>query len=476
MAKRKQTLILISVLCLILIAFAFFFAPAFQDRRVRSLSMQSIQESAGTYDSYFLSMFPITEFHEEDFRTYEALSLMKLSYTIPDYDTLKAFFVTLQGNAPIKKIYLGLDPAKLSGEQATELIAMLPDTVFSIFLYPRSLDQWKEIQESDSLLSAYHDLTVTLISLPLVKVYPFFAQEWVIANPDNYLTSNELKDDIDLRIYLYSLFANESRDCCIREEDAEILFDQFHELIVAAKEGAVFFPDLSSRKIVFLGDSVIGNFTDRRSIPAYLHDLAGAATYNCGWGGATATDTGLCCLHPVLDALISGNLQELPTDVQAYTGLSQLYAAETPSSLNSPDTVFVLHYGINDYYLGLPLETSDPLDTNSFAGAMRNGITRLKQAFPQASIVIILPNHIFTFENGTEVLSDHGMVYEDYIDTLSQIALDYNLPVLDAYHQIINGEKTYVHVDDNTHPNDYGRFQIAYALMHVIAEQPEAAD
>jgi len=476
-AKRKQRFLLSCLLFLLLFALLmlFFFAlPAMRRKQEKNAALLQIQEGASSHNAFFLSMYPIGGFSEEAFHTYEGLDLMKLSFTIPDYDMFLLCLEELQRSCPNpQKLYLGLDPLLLTKEQVSSIPAMFPNTDLSILLAPRSLEEWCGIKEIDASLAAYRSITDALTSQPRVKVYPFFAQEWVIANPENYINSMELREDISLRLFLYGLFEEETRDCRIRPEETEELFVQLRQLISDTASGTYAFPDLSSWKIVFIGDSVIGNFIDRRSIPAYLHDLAGATTYNCGWGGATAASVGTQSLEILLNGLIEGATESLPEESQAYIGLSEVRSRESQESLDDPHTLFVLHFGINDYYKGLPLDAADPLDTGSCSGAMRNGIERLRAAYPHARLLMILPNHVFLFGEGTEPMGEEGHVYEDYINALTEIAKAYQLPVLDDYHQIINSEKSYVHVDDGTHPNDYGRFQIAYALMRLIADQLE---
>ena len=422
-------------------------------------------------DGFFLSMFPIDGFSEEDFTTYEGITVKRSDHLYTDHQKMLKAFQLLSDHAyQPKMIYLGLDPDKITVQQAGELLSVFPDTTFKVFLKYRSILEWKTMDDYESLLSKYQDLTTFLASADNAKVYPFFAEEWIIADANNYQDNGGLKEDVSNRLFLYALFSEEERDCRILPGEVSDLFSRFRGLIKSIRSGEYGFQDLSDKSIIFIGDSVFGNFTDRRSIPVQLHNMSGADTFNCGWGGSRASYCDKSHFSYILDAILGAQPNLLPSDSQSFLGLTEFLSIKGSSALNSPDTVYVLHFGINDYISGAPVETEDPYDAYSLCGAMRAGIERLQSDCPDSRILIVIPNHLFAFERGTAVINEEAGVYENYIEGLIKVANEYHLPYLDDYHQIINSEKQATHVNDGVHPNDSGRFLIAYGLMHAIAK------
>lgn len=457
---------LLACLGILLLGFAIMAFMRYQNRD----SYDPLSDVSIADDAVFLSMFPIDGFREADFSTYEGISLSKVSHVFPDQESLDhALRMLAKNQYHPDLIYLGLDPARITPDQVNEMFSLFPAAGFKIYLENRPLSKWTELKDMEYVWKAYLNLTTFLASSPRAKVYPFFAQEWIIADAENYLPDGSLKEDVAQRVFLISLFSDSARDCQIQPEDVEELFAQFHALLQNAKTGSYRFLDLSDKNIIFLGDSIFGNYSDRRSIPEQLHAMSGANVFNCGWGGATAAQNGARSFPGMLEALLSGDLNTSPTDSQFHAGLTKYLSDNSLEDLNSPDTILVLHYGINDYIQGIPVETSDRHDPYSLCGSMRNGIEQIQELLPEASVIIVIPNHIFFFQEGTEILSEQGSIYEDYINGLIRVAAEYHLPTLDDYHDVINSKKQSVHVEDGIHPNDYGRFQIAYALMHAIS-------
>ena len=473
MKEKKSKIFIVSSAIIVLLAIILIVIcqmPAYREKERKAEAI--LQFATSSYDCVFLSMFPTDTFHAEDFLTYEARTIAMPDITIPDYETMYSFFQYLKEyKHEIKEMYLGLSPDRITAEQAESLVQMFPDTLFKVFPEWLPLKEWQSAKDADALTAKYQDMVYAMTHQPNALVYPFFSHEWIIADDTNYLKGSLLKEDVALRTYLLSLIGPEeaAHSFYARPDRVDELFAEFRAFLSVAETGEYFFPDLSDLEVVFLGDSIFGNYNDRRSIPGYVSNLSGAETYNLGWGGATASDRDGICLRPVLNALLSQDPSFLPKDSQAYAGLTK-YLLQARKSDKSRRLIFVLHFGINDYFEGVPISSDHPTDASTFSGALKNVVDQLQSAFPDAQVCLVVPNPIFAFQNGTEVINTaEGTTYADYAQSILDLARKEGLSCLDNYHDSHLEKTQWLYYADDIHPNDYGRYKIAYALMQLLA-------
>ena len=419
------------------------------------------------YNCVFLSMFPIDTFREEDFSYYRTDDVLLLKYEIPSYRILKRYLkdVKLSENE-LHSVYLGIDPRKVSASQILELHEAFPEVTFEIFPVYRRLSDWTKDWHFEKTYNAYLDLTEKLLDHDFIHVYSFFAQEWLIADDANYVKGNLLTERVAGKVYVY---ADVAHHCIFTKNNIANVFDSFNHLLIDAKENGYRFPDLSSWDVVMFGDSIIGNYVGHDSIPGLLSAMTGARTYNCGWGGAAASGTEASSGNSVINAYLTKDLSSIPAEIAARDGIQKRLEDESASS--GQNLLFVLHYGINDYLNGRPLDNAaDPLDAETFCGALRKMIETLRENRPDAKILLIAPNSITCFENGTRLLGETGTSLSDYADSVLRIASEYGLPVQDDYHDVISAEIAEDYLEDQLHPNEYGRYKITKELIRRISE------
>jgi len=420
------------------------------------------------YNCVFLSMFPIDTFQEEDFSYFRAEDVLKLTEVIPNYQTLKSCVkaVSSSGNE-VGTIYLGVDPLKVSAQQVLELQASLPGTSFEVIPTYRRLSQWLSDKRADAHFQAYRDFVEALQEKENVRVYSFFSQEWLIADDANYLSGLLLNESVAERIYIYS---DALHNCNFNRENTPTIFYEFEQLLQGAREHGYSFPDLSDWDIVFFGDSVMGNYVGHDSIPGLIRDLCNARTYNCGWNGATASGAEVSGGINVLNCYLSGDLTSLPTDSRTYLGLRERLEAEKQPS--GRKQLFVIHYGLNDYFQGKPIDNAaDPYDAETYCGAIRSMIETLKKQRPEARILLIAPNAVTCFDAGSRILGENGAPLADYVDALLQVADAYHLAIQNDYRDVLPPENAERFLDGEVHPNEYGRYKIAKALAELITVQ-----
>lgn len=433
------------------------------------------------YDSVFLSMYPITNYSEEDFATYRGIITLKSSYSIQDTSELNSFLdASFQSGNALSFVYLGFDPAKIWKEAKNnvarytsliettllDIIKSHPEVNFEILLSYPSLHYWRK--QTPEKLTAYIQAGQTLFSLVSEEanatVYFFGDQEWLIANPDNY--SDEMLTNTDVS---KTIMLNVGRDHSywLTPENVSQKFSSL-ETLFAKFKNLPDYPDYSDRTIVFFGDSVIGNYTGSLSIPGVVKSLTGAASFNCGYGGNSAAlgpDIPIS-LPGIAEAFVQKDLSKIPSDTQVYQGVLSYLTNET----DAPDC-FIINYGLNDYFTGYPVSSEDPCDITTYKGAIRKAVTTLREAYPDAVILLLAPTFCTYFSYGTEKMSPQGGVLTDYVEAAVSLAEELDIPYINNYEELgINADNELDYLADGCHPNETGRFLMGSKIVEKLAE------
>jgi len=428
--------------------------------------------SAEEYDSAFLSMYPIDNYDETDFNYWHTKKSIFTTHEIPNQFILKCYLKKIQETSSlVDTIYLGIRPEHISGETLAELLSAYPQYHFYLLLAHPSMEYWAGLSEQacEQSLASYRSCIDSLLEQPNASLYFWGNAEWLICNPANYEDTFLTNGAISKHLMHFEEFP----DHCINYIGPEATMDKLTDIVTKYRSNPAKYPDLTGKKIVFFGDSVIGNYTISNSIPNVTGALTRAASYNLGLGGTPAAqpDSGSTCLVSIVDAFIAKDFSQLPEGSQTILGLEE-YLADTSalSDQAAPETpyCFVINYGLNDYFLGLPVSSEDPYDVSTFTGAFRTVIRNLHTAYPDARIMVNTPNFTSYFNNGTDAMSEHGHQHVDYVEALIALANEQDIELLDVYHQLdINADNHPVYLLDGCHPNERGRFLIG----QLIAEQ-----
>lgn len=463
MTRSKRTkLLAICIAALLLIGAALLFVlfgkPKTQREDYRQISSQ-------TYDTVFLSMYPLDTYQEEDFAAYRKMTLLKTAYCIPDYSVLKQYMkrVAKSGNS-ISTVYLGIRPDKVSPEDLLELALLYPSAGFEVILSYPSADYWKNLSEEEytRMLGVYCDFLSAAQEKPNLRFYFYGSQAWLIANPDNYLDDWLVAENIAKEIMLHS---DSIHEYLVTPERAESFSRQLTELTAKIRSTPQA-PDLSDRCVIFLGDSVIGNFTDSLSVPGVVAALSNATVFNCGYGGNSASMHPECptALPGISEALVTGNLSLLPEDTQVYSGISS-YLSNPPKDKK---LCVVIYYGLNDYFAGYQVSSEeDPYDIATYTGAIRTAVAALRTGLPDPQIILCTPNYCRQFEYGTE--PHGGYILEDYANAVIALSEELETDLLDTYHGFgIDKENWSGFITDQVHPNAAFRYLIGESLTGLI--------
>lgn len=458
---RKRNFILIPILFLILAAGGLFLA--FNPPAKSELQLLDYQRIASTeYDTIFLSMYPIDTYQEEVYAYFRGMTLFKSSYNIPSLSVLNDYMVQIadSGNR-VTTAYLGIRPELTDPEKLRELLERYPDITFEIVLPYPSADYWQSLPQKDyeKILTAYCDFLAAAPQIQEANFYFFGACEWLIANPANYLDQWSVNEEIARLLAAYS---DRDHGSLVTVESAAVYAETLTSLTGSLRTAPPTYPDMSNHCIVFFGDSVIGNYTDSTSIPEVVSGLTGAEVYNCARGG----DCSL--LGPTfVNAFFQEDLSELPEDSQVYAGIAS-YLDNKPTD---KQLCFVINYGLNDYFYGLPaISAEDPGDQYaSYHGAMQTTVELIKSNVPDAQIIVCTPNFSAAFQNGMEPHGADDDILENYADTLLSLAEELDIDVLDNYHNLgITPENEGQYLADQVHPNETCRFLIGSDLAQLL--------
>ena len=239
-------------------------------------------------------------------------------------------------------------------------------------------------------------------------------------------------------------------------------------------------PAVNRLQIVFLGDSILDGYRNETGI-AYLTGVyCDADVYNLAMGGTTAALTtyesavyeewNSRCLQGVVHA-ICGNID--PKILNGYQ------AGEVFATCDFSNTdYFVIEYGMNDFLSGIPLnDRDDAFDEYTYVGALRIAIQKLRDSFPDATIILCSPNYAQFWGKDGSYLGDGNMVSNgggklvEYYRVCGNVSVDMNTLFLDAYEGIgLDAYTADEYLEDGIHLSEKGRRKYAEKLSKIILE------
>lgn len=238
---------------------------------------------------------------------------------------------------------------------------------------------------------------------------------------------------------------------------------------IKAHEGAVY---------VCFGDSIWDNRRDETGIAALVGEKIHANIINMGISGSSASKrTNLAenaeswngrCFTEVVDYITGGEGNEYLSEEQERIGLLDV-------DYHSVD-YFLIAYGINDYYTAVNRESEDPYDVYSYAGALRTGIEKLQETYPEAEIIVLSPTYTQMYSYGEIVADSHELDYgggtgTDYLETARKVAQECGVTFFDMYKPLsvnqYNGPRI---LSDATHFTTKGLWMYSQVLVDYILE------
>ena len=416
-----------------------------------------------TYDTVFLSMYPIDTYDEADYLYFRAMTILKAEQILPDFSSLKKYIkrITQSGNQ-VSTVYLGLRPDKITAEELSSLAAAYPSIAFEVIVSYPSMEYWTGLSEGkyQKTLAAYCDFLTSACAVTGTRIYFYSDAEWLTANPSLYINDWNLTADASKYIMTHSDYLGGYQ---VTPENAARLSSSFHELVSTWRSAPPIYPDLSDTVVIFFGDSIFGNYSDGMSIPGVVHALTNAVVYNCGYGGNSAAmdEKTLITFPGIASAFAEQDLSVLPQNTQVCAGVTE-YMNSLPQSGN---LCFVVNYGVNDYLNGHPIFSDDPYDITTFGGAVRTAVTCLKGNYPDAQIILCTPLY-----SARPSVTDTANL-QDYADAVVFLAHELDVDCIDNYRYLgIDSTNHQSYLTDLVHPNEQARFIIAKQIISAIGK------
>ena len=483
--KKKLLAAVLAALLLVAVMIAVFWYGDENTRLIRE-AMKRAEDME--IDALFLSMYPVETYEEEILYTCLLTETEILQVPLASGEQLVGLLEKILSKPnKLSRVFLGVYESSIvngdtagsksvyesewiqkgySWEEAILKIGKAhPEIIFEVMLYYPKISYWTALEEArvQELLDWYayagelyshHDVVQN------VRPYMPGCEEWLICNESNYKDDYNVTDTVAKELEMMILCDHKT---IMIPNSVQEQCDRLRGLIEKHRKQKPEYGTFSDQTYVFLGDSVIGNYTGSLSIPGVAAYMTGADTINCGFGGLAATkeneeDIGI---KGVLDCLLAKgkdrNVKILENET-TQAGIQEFWKKKMDEDADT--LTFFISFGINDYATGRPVY-NDIIDDQCYFGALRNAVERLQAAYPYARIVLMTPNYVEIFEHGTLDNSGKGYLFKDYVKAVQDLAAEKNLPMIDVYNELgITEENAGTYLADGCHPNDYGRFKI----------------
>ncbi|MBP5253563.1 MAG: SGNH/GDSL hydrolase family protein [Lachnospiraceae bacterium] len=346
-----------------------------------------------------------------------------------------------------------------------------PGTAFIVYFPADSALDWinlTEEQKREARLS-YITFVRYFRERPNVMMYYISSMEWVLYS--DCIRTNGLDSPVDEDIYdhLQSLNITEtSLSCLLTYANVNEEMDRIIGLAGEFEQVRASYADMSGKDVFFIGDSVIGNYRDDTSIPAFFRDMTGANVYNLAVGGWSAVSTAdpSTSLGCAFDYLMGRSEKEEFIDLFSSSYAYEDYTlAKTKLEENNNEgenSIFIIEFGLNDYFCGLPLD--------DFRAALTYFAESIKTSYPKAQILFLAPGYINAFDFGNLDTGTDGnsCILQDYRDITYEVAIEQNCQFLSLTEDFVFTQETTPFYLDDVHYIENGRYLLAQGLARYF--------
>lgn len=229
-------------------------------------------------------------------------------------------------------------------------------------------------------------------------------------------------------------------------------------------------------EVVFLGDSIYGNYRGDSSISGVFGYRAGVSTLNVGMGGTTAALTqdsprseipeDSVALVSIAEAIYSNDYSiqhsAMPTRRCGALTYFPMVIDEIEAVDLSKAKLFIVEQALNDYFYGWPIDDTDKndgeYDLHSYYGSISYSIELIKAKYPDAKILLVSPVY------GQADLNDYAKMGQ-------KIAKEQDIYFFDAFNANIITPDNYEELtEDGVHLNENGRELYADSLYNYCVE------
>lgn len=229
--------------------------------------------------------------------------------------------------------------------------------------------------------------------------------------------------------------------------------------------------DKDKLQIVVFGDSIwnAGRGTDGIS-ELVMEELENVKIYNCAIGGTTAAVKGESTRHDEWTSKSFNGMMYIANGIVSageLIGEDAAYEVIKDIDFETIDYVIV-SYGLNDYFSDIPVYPQEYYDMTSYVGALRHGIHKLQEKYPNLKFIVTSPTYCEWFKGERQ--------YElgTYVEAARSVAEEMEVSFLDMYHALgdTSEEKT-EYLSDGVHLTREGRVLYAAAVTEYLKSLEE---
>lgn len=221
-------------------------------------------------------------------------------------------------------------------------------------------------------------------------------------------------------------------------------------------------------QIVVFGDSIWNAGRGQDGISEFVMKEKDVYIYNCAIGGTTAAVYNESTQWDSWTSNSFNGMMYLTNDILSE---DQLIPNETANAVfkeidfNQVDYIFV-SYGLNDYFSDIPIYPKEYYDLTSYVGALRHGIHKIREKYPDIEFVVISPTYCEWFKG------ERQFELGAYVESARGVAEEMGVHFIDMYHAFgVNSQDKLEYLEDGVHLTEEGRQLYSRSIIDFLTTQ-----
>ncbi len=227
-------------------------------------------------------------------------------------------------------------------------------------------------------------------------------------------------------------------------------------------------------EIVVFGDSIWNEGRGTDGISEQVMEQRNVKIYNCAVGGTTAAviDGQSTNWENWTSKSFNGMMYIANGAVEADELIADEEACEIIKKVDFTTVDYVIvSYGLNDFFSDVPIYPKEYYDMTSYVGALRHGITKLKEEYPNMECILTSPTYCGWFSGERE------FELGTYVENARGVAAEMDVHFLDMYHALgKNPEERVQYLEDGVHLTKEGRTLYANSVVTMLDELEKAKE
>lgn len=225
---------------------------------------------------------------------------------------------------------------------------------------------------------------------------------------------------------------------------------------------------MSKPQIVVFGDSIWNAGRGKDGISEFIMKEKDVYIYNCAIGGTTAavynestqwdswTSNSFNGMMYLANDIISED-QLIPNDV--------VNSVFKEIDFNQVDYI-IISYGLNDYFSDISIYPKEYYDLTSYVGALRHGIHKIREKYPQIQFIVTSPTYCEWFKG------ERQFELAAYAEAARGVAEEMGVHFIDMYHAFgVNTQDKLEYLEDGVHLTAEGREIYSRSIIDFLTAQ-----